>query len=328
MFINITDKAAADNKGSSGKLVNYLEKENRIYNKEEERWFNHQGQDFQAYEVRRTIDGNVAKLSSKDPKFFLINISPSQKEIKHLNDSYGEDRAGEKLKQYAVKLMDEYAKNFKRAGIDSSKDLVWFAKLENNRYYTHKDKEVKDGTKKRGELKQGNQMHVQVIVSRKDATNKIKLSPMNKSQGNNTEHSKRVGQFKRTAFIQSGESLFDEVFSYERNLKETMAYAVVQKNGNIKQREQMDMLQQGSAANYQSKSVASELAKDVAEGLFQTTGDMLESVGKSIGGFLEILMEPVYDPGIAASPVDDASKRKKKKKKKGQAPDQSYGQRM
>lgn len=326
MFINITDTATADNKGSSGNLVNYLEKENRIYNKEEERWFNHQGKDYEPYEVRRTIDGNTAKLSKKDPKFFLINVSPSQKEIKHLIDKYGENGARGQLKEYAVKVMDEYALNFKRPGIISSKDLVWFAKLENNRCYTHKDKEVKEGTKQRGELKRGNQMHVQIIVSRKDATNKIKLSPMNKSQGKNEEHSKKVGQFKRTAFIQSGESLFDKVFNYERNLNETMAYAVVQKNGNIKQREQLDMLEQGSASNYESKSVANELIKDVAEGMFHTTASMLETIGKTAGSFLEILMEPTFAPA-QSNPMEDAQ-RKKKKKKKGQSQDQSYGHRM
>lgn len=326
MYINITDTATADNKGSSGKLVNYLEKENRIYNKEEERWFNHKAKDFEPFEVRRTIDGNIAKLSQKDPKFFLINISPSQKEIKHLIDKYGENGAREQLKEYAVKMMDEYAKNFKRHGINSSKDLVWFAKLENNRYYTHKDKEVKEGIKQRGELKRGNQMHVQIIVSRKDATNKIKLSPMNKSQGKNEEHSKRVGQFKRTAFIQSGERLFDKFFNYERNLNETMAYAVVQKNGNIKQREQLDMLKQGSVSNYQSKSVANELIKDVAEGMFHTTASMLETVGKTAGSFLEILMEPTFVPS-QSNPIEDTH-RKRKKKKKGHSQDQSYGHRM
>lgn len=326
MFINITDTATADNKGSSGSLVNYLEKENRIYNKEEQRWFNHQSKDFEPFEVRRTIDGNIAKLSKKDPKFFLINISPSQKELKHLIDKYGENGAREQLKEYSVKVMDEYARNFKRAGINSSKDLVWFAKLENNRYYTHKDKEVKDGTKQRGELKRGNQMHIQVIVSRKDATNKIKLSPMNNSQGKNEEHSKKVGQFKRTAFIQSGESLFDKVFNYERNLNETMAYAVVQKNGNIKQREQLDILEQGSASNYESKSVANELIKDVAKGIFHSASDMLNSVGKTAGNFLEILLEPTFAPA-QSNPMEDAQ-RKKKKKKKGQSLDQSYGHRM
>lgn len=322
MFINITDTVTADNKGSSGKLVNYLEKENRVYNKEEERWFNHQRQDFEPYEVRRTLDSNVAKLSQKDPKFFLVNVSPSQKELKHLTDTYGKEGSKEQLKAYAVKVMDEYAKNFKRPGINSAKDLVWFAKLENNRYYTHKDKEVKNGTKKKGELKRGNQTHIQIIVSRKDATNKIKLSPMNKSRGTNVEHSKRIGQFNRVAFIQSGENLFDKVFDYERNLNETMAYAVVQKNGNLKQREQLDTLEQGAKVNYQSKDMASELLKDVAEGTFYSTSEMLTSVGKTAADFLEILFEPVY-----VAPEPEPIKRKKKKKK-GLSLEQSYGQRM
>ncbi|MGY0039328.1 DUF5712 family protein [Pedobacter sp. NJ-S-72] len=151
------------------------------------------------------------------------------------------------LKQYAEKVMDGYAKNFKRPGINSSKDLLWFAKVENHRYYTHKDKEVQDGTKKRGEKKAGNQMHVQVIVSRKDITNKIKLSPMNSSKGRNTEHSKKMGQFDRMAFKQCGETVFDKLFNFERNLKETLAYANIQKNGSLAQREQLDMLEQGAS---------------------------------------------------------------------------------
>jgi hypothetical protein len=50
--------------------------------------------------------------------------------------------AEEKFKEYAEKVMNQYAANFKRPGINSAKDLLWFAKLENNRYYTFKDKEV------------------------------------------------------------------------------------------------------------------------------------------------------------------------------------------
>lgn len=329
MYINITDNKEAANKGSSGALVNYLEKENRLENrKEPELWFNWQRNDIEAYEVRHALDGNNAKLGKDEAKFFLVNISPSQKELAHLKELFGKEELKEQLKAYAEKVMDEYARNFKRPGINSSKDLLWFAKLENHRYYTYKDKEVQDGTKKRGEKKTGDQFHIQAIVSRRDITNRIKLSPMNSSKGRNVEHSKKMGQFDRMAFKQCGETLFDEKFSFERNLKETLSYANIQKNGSLAQREQLDMLQQGSEANYQSKSIANELAKDVAEGLFQTTGNMLESVGKSIGGFLEILMEQVYDPGIAPNDVDDAQRRKKRKKKKGQSTDQSQGQQM
>lgn len=108
-------------------------------------WFNQSRQDVQAYEVRGSMDTNVARLCKDEAKFFLLNISPSQKEIRFLKDQYGEEGAKEKLKMYAVSVMDEYARNFKRPGIESSKDLLWFGKLENHRYYSHKDPDVKQG---------------------------------------------------------------------------------------------------------------------------------------------------------------------------------------
>lgn len=319
MYINITDSKEADNKGSAGNLVHYLEKENRLDSqKEAEQWFNGQRSDIEAYEVRRSLDSNRAKLAGHEAKFFLINISPSQKELNHLMERYGEAGVKEQLKRYAEKVMDEYAQNFKRPGIETGRDLMWFAKLENHRYYTYKDKEVQQGTKKRGEKKTGNQMHMQVIVSRKDISGKMKLSPMNSSKGRNAEHSKKMGQFDRMAFKQCGESQFDDIFDFERNLKETLAYAKVQKNGSLAQRGQLDMLQQGASQNYQSRSVANELAKDVSQGLFQTTGHMLESVGKTIDAFLDIMTEPVYDPGISSNHEEEAQM-KRKRKRKGQS---------
>src|SRR5690606_42076329 len=77
--------------------------------------------------------------------------------------------------------------------IDSHKDLLWFGKVENYRYYSHNDSAVKNGQKRKGERKEGRQMHVQIIVSRKDITNKIKLSPQNtdrKSTRLNSSHVK------------------------------------------------------------------------------------------------------------------------------------------
>jgi hypothetical protein len=320
MYINITDTREAKNKGSSGGLVNYLEKENRLENeKEPELWFNQERQDLEAYVVRRALDGNTAKLGGGEAKFFLVNISPSQKELQHLKEQFGKNDLKAALKQYSEKVMDKYAKNFKRPGINSSKDLLWFAKVENHRYYNHKDKEVQNGTKKRGEKKEGNQIHVQVIVSRKDITNKIKLSPMNSSKGRNTEHSKKMGQFDRMAFKQCGESLFDELFDFERNLKDTLAYANIQKNGSLAQRQQLDMLEQGASQNYQSKSVAAELAIGVAEGLFQTTAGMLETVDKTAADFLEILMEPLYDSGMSSNPIEEEEKRRRKRKSQQQS---------
>lgn len=244
MFINISDSKEAANKGSSGGLVHYLEKENRFDKKNEpEHWFNGRQVNIDPYYVMQTIDHNIAKLGKADSKFFLVNISPSQKELAFLREQYGNDGVKDQLKGFAVRVMDAYAQNFKREGVNSHEELVWFAKLENYRYYTYNDSEVKQGIKKRGDRKDGEQLHVQVIVSRKDRTNSIKLSPMNTSRGKNEEHSKKMGQFDRMAFKQSGESLFDELFDFDRQLRETMAYANSQKNGSMFERLEMGRLE-------------------------------------------------------------------------------------
>lgn len=237
MFINITDSETGNNKASCAALVNYLEKENRLeeYKYKPECWFNGFSNNISPQEVRVKIDNNIAKLGRNDAKFFLINISPSQKEIQWLNQ-IGQKGSEKQLKAFAVKVMGEYAKNFKRTGIDSNTDLLWYAKLEHFRYYRHDDLEVKNGVHNKGERKDGEQMHIQVIVSRKDITNKIKLSPMNNSRGRNATHSLKLGQFDRKAFKQSGEFLFDEMFGFNRNLKDSMQYALTMKNGNSEEK--------------------------------------------------------------------------------------------
>ncbi|WGQ09705.1 DUF5712 family protein [Pedobacter gandavensis] len=260
MYINTTDSDKGNNKGSSGELVHYLEKESRMFKDlHPEQWFNGLNNSIPAYLVKNYLDQNVAKLCKSDAKFFLINISPSQKEISYLKEQYGEKGAEIALKEYALGVMDEYARNFHKPGINSNKDLMWFGKLEHHRYYSHKDPEVRNGTVKKGSLKPGEQLHVQVIVSRKDMTNRIRLSPMNTSRGKNIDHSKKLGQFDRSAFKASGERLFDQQFNFERGLKDTFNYANTLKNGNLEQRlalqqQQESMLIQKNTPNKSMKS--------------------------------------------------------------------------
>jgi len=259
MHINITNSETGNNKGSSGQLVNYLEKENcqRYEQKphlEPEYWFNYQRQDIQPYEVRRGIDNNIAKLMKEEAKFFLINISPSERELKYLQREYGKEGAKEQLKEYANKVMDDYAKNFKKQHINGKEDLLYYGKVENHRYYTHKDEGVKQGLAKRGERKPGQQMHIQIIVSRKDASNTIRLSPMNNSRGKNQAHSLKVGQFDRTTFKQSAEKQFDKTFGYERELNETFKYANTIKNGSYEQKQEInEMVKQENEQKQQLK---------------------------------------------------------------------------
>ena len=75
MFINITDSETADNKGSSGALIHYLDKENRLGEEVPELWFNTDKNDIRSHEAQLALDHNVAKLMRTEAKFFLVNIN-------------------------------------------------------------------------------------------------------------------------------------------------------------------------------------------------------------------------------------------------------------
>jgi hypothetical protein len=307
MHINITKSETGNNKGSSSQLVAYLEKENRLAEKLDqsdhpEYWFSNDRNNIQSYEVRQGIDNNVAKLSKDDAKFFLINISPSEKELLYLKERYGTEGAKAYLKDYANMVMDAYAKNFKRNGIDSNKDLIYYGKLEQNRYYTYKDLEVRKGRAVKGDVKPGEQMHVQIIVSRKDASNSIKLSPLNNSKGKNATHSQKVGQFDRVAFKQLSEALFDRMFNYEREVKESFKYANTLKHGTYEQKEEVKELYRIEQAN----KVFTEQGHSHGAGLIDT----LLKGGQYIGG----------------APGQDDSRRRRRKRGRGFGSDNDQSQ--
>ncbi|SEI81471.1 hypothetical protein SAMN04488018_10559 [Myroides marinus] len=246
MFINITNSETGSNKGSSAGLVEYLEKENKLKtdNTEKELWYTNDRYDVSHQEVRVKLDNNVAKLCKTDDKFFLVNISPSEKEIFFLKEKYGKEILQQKLKEYATAVMDAYALNFKKDSITSSKDLLWFGKLEYFRYYSITDEKVKNGEVNIGDIKEGEQMHLQIIVSRKDITNKIKLSPKNNSRGKNTEHSAKFGQFDNLAFKENSEKLFDDMFDYQRGLKEKLVYSITMDKGSVEEKKVLNILEQ------------------------------------------------------------------------------------
>ena len=153
-------------------------------------------------------------------------------------------------------------------------------------------------------------MHIQIIVSRKDATNRVKLSPMNNSKGKNEEHSKKLGQFNRVAFKQLGETIFDTFFSFDRGLKDTFAHANVQKNGSTAQKEQMAILELATA-RHQNLDRVKGLAGDVADGRFSSVGDMVKETGQSISGFIEALLEPVQSIEPDVNPVELAERKRR-----------------
>lgn len=234
--INITTSSTGSNAGSCGQLVEYLEKENNLKAEHKaELWFNQQRDDLRPQEVRQGIDSNTAKLKQSEAKFYLVNISPSQKELAHLGND------AQKLKDYARGVMAEYAANFQKGlGAD---DVKWYGKVEYHRAYKWTDQEVSSGQQPRGATKPGHQMHVQIIVSRKDSQNQRLLSPLtnHRGQGKSLEHSQKFGSFNRVDFKERSEAAFDRQLSYERPLEESFRYQNTMSNGTTQERVDMTL---------------------------------------------------------------------------------------
>ncbi|MDQ8015086.1 MAG: DUF5712 family protein [Flavobacterium nitrogenifigens] len=317
MYINITDSETGNNKGSSAALVEYLEKENRMEVpdrlKQAKLWFTTSLKEVIHQQVRIDIDNNIAKLGKNDAKFFLINISPSENEIAYLKKHFGESGAQQKLKEFACGVMDAYAQNFKRSNIRDNGDLLWYGKLEHYRYYAHNDPEVFQGLAKTGEHKAGENMHVQIIVSRKDITNKIKLSPMNNSKGNNKAHSAKLGQFDRVAFKEVSEQLFDKMFGFERPLKETLSYAMTMKNGTAEQKQSMYLLEQ---LEKQSSSLNKMGLLDLANNIYrnESQSNPFDNLVNLTGELFDFLSPTELSFEQQDEFIPDPKKKKKKRK--------------
>ena len=225
MNIKIVASESGSNTGSSKRVVNYLEKENKGKAPSEKEWFfSHERDRVGLREVIESLDANKKKLSKKDAKFFMVNISPSQKELEWIGND------PEKLRAYTREVMDQYAKNFGK-GL-KGEDLLYYAKIEQHRYYKGTDPEVRRGKLKQGEKKPGLQTHIHVLVSRKDKANRLKLSPL--SHHRNTQKGPVKGGFDRERFVQRAEEGFDQLFGYVRGKEETFSHLNEKKNGRKK----------------------------------------------------------------------------------------------
>lgn len=212
------------NTGSSAGVVSYLQHEDleRIQQgKEQEHFFNQTRDKVSAKEVTYKIDHNKAKLCNKDAKFYMITVSPSAKELGAMGKT-PEEQAKAMQDYIRNEVMPQYAEGFGK-GL-SAKDIEYYAKI----HHTRKDKE-------------GAQLHAHIIVSRKDVSNSIKLSPMtNHRKGGKSAGTVKSG-FDRTAFYEGCERGFDRRMSYDRDVKETFEYNNAVQHGTPKEiREQSE----------------------------------------------------------------------------------------
>jgi hypothetical protein len=281
MYIGVhrpKSQPGGDNKGSSVNLINYLIKEDE--EKEYEGFFNHDKERILSGEAIKLIDDNSKGLEKKDSKHFMLTINPSKKEIEHLLKDIIQQRKienisdlskielnayHEKLRDYTKEVMNLYAEQFDREvnGYKiTGKDLIYVAKIEEQRHYSPDEKMTKEnrqilreikemGAKDKsrikelesklhrnskgeiiraGDLKEGFNSHVHIVVSRYDKEKITKMSPLANSRGYSREHqvggrNVKVG-FSRLEFSINCENKFDQKFEYERQDYERKVYQV------------------------------------------------------------------------------------------------------
>ena len=213
-----------NNAGSSRQLASYMEHEDMermqqgIYT---DGLFNLTEENIYKSKVIKDIDTNIGQLLKTDAKFFAIHVSPSEKELRAMGRT--EQEKAEAMKRYIREVfIPEYAKNFNK-GL-SETDIKFYGKI-------HFDRNRSDN-----ELN----MHCHLIVSRKDQTNKKKLSPLTNHK--NTKNGVIKGGFDRVNLFQQAEQGFDKLFGYNRQQSESFDYHNTMKNGSIS--EQLELQNQ------------------------------------------------------------------------------------
>ena len=213
-----------NNAGSSQQLASYMEHEDLermqqgIYT---DGFFNLTDDNIYKSQVIKDIDSNIGQLLKTDAKFFAIHVSPSENELRAMGNT--EQEKAEAMKRYIREVfIPEYAKNFNK-GL-SETDIKFYGKIHFDR--SRSDNELN--------------MHCHLIVSRKDQTNKKKLSPLTNHK--KTKKGTVTGGFDRVNLFQQAEQGFDKLFGYDRQLSESFEYANTMKNGSIS--EQIELQEQ------------------------------------------------------------------------------------
>jgi hypothetical protein len=273
-----------DNKGSCSNLAVYLEKENEDLDKiikkttsmndvfhlesRKQVFFTASETNISTIEVISRIDNNKKKLGANDAKYFAPTISFSENELKHIAFIASGKREvtsvwelnlkelelyNQLIREYGRKVMDNYALNFNRQdkGINTGGDLVYFAKIEHFRKFKGTDKAVLNGKAISGTYKKGLQSHIHVIVSRKDKSQRLKLSPTcNEKLTERTigDNKYQVG-FDRVKWINMNEKTFDEHFKYSRKELEKFKNQNILKNGSPQEKFELNKLIKTSQNN-------------------------------------------------------------------------------
>lgn len=291
-------KGTYNNAGSSRNLANYLEHEDMermeqgIYTAD---FFNLTDDNIYKSQVIKDIDGNIGQLMKTDAKFYAIHISPSEKELKAMGNT--EQEQAEAMKRYIREVViPGYAKNFNKGLL--AEDIKFYGKIHFSRNRSNN----------------GLNMHCHMIVSRKDQSNKKKLSPLTNHK--NTKKGTVKGGFNRKNLFQQAEQGFDRFFGYKRELTESFEYYNTMKNGSISKQINMQerQINETEIQPANQLNVGTAIQPDIP--MLQQLDDKQSNINVPDLGLSSVFS--LLTPNIDNKEEEQTSmKRKKKKPKRG-----------
>jgi hypothetical protein len=156
-----------------------------------------------------------------------------------------------------------------------------------------------------------------LIVSRKDQSNKVKISPLTNHR--NTKKGAIKGGFHRTAFFENAEKGFDRLFGYNRQLPETFEYCNTMKNGSITEKLQMQEreIHQQSEKKRDIAPNKHILKPDFSTRQQQASASINHSNTIDAVASLFSILPSAADIAFSNNPEDEQPLRRPKKKKKG-----------
>src|SRR5680860_133581 len=148
MYIAISpQKTGSTYTSSVGAYVEYLEKEDIGKHLDlKENFFDQYNDRIAPEKVISEIDGNTAKLRKRDPKFYSMVVSPSQRELKAMNNDPAH------LRKYVRELMKDYADSFNRNQQVTVDKIKYYAKIEHQRTFRGFEKQVTENAPYRKEI--------------------------------------------------------------------------------------------------------------------------------------------------------------------------------
>ena len=157
---------------------------------------------------------NGKPISIDDIKYFA--------KIEHQRAFKGTDRQIIENQPYATKILQlkQDIRKVQRGELDGNLSQMksQMEKLEKEAPHQQNGKRIVQGMKK-----EGNQSHIHIIVSRKDASNSISLSPGSKYKSSEVIMNGKLVKrgFDRDGFFLKAEKTFDTTFGYKRNYAES-----------------------------------------------------------------------------------------------------------